>query len=475
MLVLLAALTFAGCTREGVEPPTPEKEVIQGDKVVVEEVGYEPCSAPNGNDACWDNENFQFRWEDNAVIEIGVDSDTMGEMLVEKWNSDFPELAGKLVYRNYGSVNGDATGVTGVVAAQGEAPDVVLVIDNEMIGNEISFLPLHDYFVDLVADNAILGVTDIVNSRMPVFITAFYDGMAFSWNKTMFEELGLDTTDANGDNLPDAYDTWEEIFALDIETLDYKGNQLLEVFPMSLGEPWSGYSSITAGGFALFGSGDLANPGFDTPEFLAGLEFIKTFSEQGVNIDETGSKKAASSMGWRWDAFLNDEAYPFSLVGTWMDVAGAEKNNGADFKFAPMPTFDGQPLSPLMKTKGFAVNGYTEYPSAASEVLRWLCTPSTMTLMVNNSSYLPALQESGSVYPVVVDENKAEFALAFVNNQMEPAGTLPNNPNQRAMSVYYSISITDYYNAVWDGTMTPAEAQAEIVSAANAWITENNQ
>jgi len=474
VLVFLTVLLIAGCSREGAEYVPTEFDKVEAVEVEAVKVGYETCEATNGNDACWSQDDWQFRWESGAVIEIGVDSDRIGEALVAKWDRDFPELAGKLMFRNYGSANGDASGVAGVVAAQGEAPDVVLVIDNEVVGNEVTFLPLHDYFVDLIEDNSMTAVTDIINSRQVVYQTAFYDGMAFSWNETMFEELGLDTTDANGDNLPDAYDTWEEIFAIDVQELSYKGNDILEVFPISLDEPWSGYSSLSSQGFVLFGSGDLSMPGFDTPEFLGGLEFIKTFSEQGINIDETGSKKAASSMGWRWDAFLNDEAYLFGLVGTWMDVASAEEDNAADFRFGPMPTFEGNNLRPLMKTKGFAINGFTEYPSAASEVLRWLYTPSTMTSMVANSSYLPALQESGSMYPLVSDDNKAEFGLAFVHNQMEVAGTLPNNDNMRAMDVYYAIAITDYYKAVWDGTMTPAEAQAAIVSAADAWIAENN-
>ena len=57
---------------------------------------------------------------------------------------------------------------------------------------------------------------------------------------------------------------------------------------------------------------------------------------------------------------------------------------------------------------------------------------------------------------------------------MEPAGALPNADTIRAMNVYYSITIEDFYRAVWDGTMTPAEAQDAIASAADAWIEANN-
>jgi maltose-binding protein MalE len=179
-------------------------------------------------------------------------------------------------------------------------------------------------------------------------------------------------------------------------------------------------------------------------------------------------------MGWRWDAYFNDEAYPFSLVGTWMNVTAAREATGATFRFSTMPTFEGNPLRPFSGTKSFAINGYTPNPSAASEVLRWLYTPSTMSSMIANSTYLPALQEGAASTPAIFDPVKAEFTAGMRLNQIVPAFALPNDPNQRVMNLYYGIGVTDYYKGVWDGTFTPAEAQAAIVEASDAWLEANN-
>lgn len=157
-----------------------------------------------------------------------------------------------------------------------------------------------------------------------------------------------------------------------------------------------------------------------------------------------------------------------------MDVDGKEDANQLDFKFSAMPTYKGVQLTPLMKTKGFVVNAYTEFPSAASEVLRWLYTKETMETMVNNSAYLPALDVEAAIYPDIDSQNKAEFAFGMRFNYLEPAGSLPLAPTQRAMNVYYNIAIGDFYQAVWDGTKTPTQAQADIVSAAQAWLNANN-
>ncbi|MEC9484502.1 MAG: extracellular solute-binding protein [Candidatus Izemoplasma sp.] len=438
--------------------------------------GYTDCETPDGTQACWSSEDERFRWEEGAVIEIGVDNDDMGAALVAAWNAAYPELQDKVVFRNYGSANGDSSGVQGIETGQGEAPDVALVIDNEVTGRVANLLPLHEYFGDLGSEQTHEVVYETINAKGDYYLPAFYDGMTFSWNKTMLEALNVDLTDENEDGLPEAFDTWEEIFAMADETTDrpqFEGKDILEWYPISLGEPWSAYSSLTAGGWQLFSSGDLTDPGFDDPAFQEGLAFIKEFASHDMSVDETGTKKAAASMGWRWDAYL-DGAYPFSLVGTWMNVDGKEAEHGYDFKFSAMPTYDGVQLTPLMKTKGFVVNAFTEYPSAASEVLRWLYTQDTIEVMINSSAYLPALQTDASIYPVIDSENKEEFAYGMRFNTLEPAGSLPNADTVRAMNVYYSISIENFYREVWDGTMTPAAAQTDIHSAAEQWVNDNN-
>jgi len=469
LLLVLSLAACGGSTTERPQGTTVDRTTV--DPVTI---GYPNCEVPTGNDPCWDNTARNFRFEPNATITIGVDNDLMGQALVTKWNSDFPALEGRLVYQYYESVNGESKGMQGVEVAQSEAPDVVLVISNEVIGRDVNLLPLHPYFANLIASDSLPAVNDVINRRAPILLTSFWDGMSFSWNETMLRELDVDVdTDSDNDGLPDAFDTWEKIFALDLVNETYQGNPILELFPVSLDEPWSAYSSISSNGFVIFEEG-ADRPGFESEEFLGGLEFIQAFSEAGINIDETGTKKAASSMGWRWDPYLNDESYPFSLVGTWQNVIAAQESTGSTFRFSAMPTWQGNPLRPFSQTKGFGVNAFTSYPSAASEVLRWLYTPSTMSSMIANSSYLPALQEDAYSTPEIFDPVKAEFTNGMRFNQLVPGMTLPNNPSVLAMDLYYNVNVQGFYKDIWDGTITPSEAQTEIVSDAQAWLETNN-
>jgi len=303
---------------------------------------------------------------------------------------------------------------------------------------------------------------------------------AFAWNKTMMEALKLDTTDKNKDGLPDAFDTWEEIFDLakkwQANRPSYKGKPVNIVYPMSLDEVWSGYSNLSAGNWKIFPTKDAAKPGFDQDGFRAGLEFIKTASDAMISVEANGVKTPGASMTWRWDDALNNETAPFFLVGTWMDVNGAETKGGYDIKFGPMPTWKGVRLTPFVKTKGWVINGFTKYPSASHELYRILFTKDGMQTMVNNSAYIPALKAKASNTPSYkTDPNKAEMSAAFAFNYPEPTVTLPANPKKKGMDGYYGIGLNLELRAVWDGEKTPADAQANIVKLYNKWYEENNK
>lgn len=422
----------------------------------------------------FDEETGSFEWEEDAIIEIGVDNVSMGNAIVDQWNSDFPDREGQLEFTEYQSSNDDSSGMQGIEVGEGSAPDIALVITPE----PAYLYELHEYFDDFGQENAHPNAFETLNAQRLAYMPAFYDGMAFSWNETMLTELGVDLTDSDDDGLPDAIDTWEKIFAwaesYGDDRPEFEGEEILEFFPISLEEVWSGYPSLTAGGWQLYQDGDLNDPGFDDPAFLEGLEFIKAFSETNMSVDETGSSKDGSAMGWRWDAYL-DSAYPLSLVGTWQDVDGKEDENNIDVRFSPMPTWEGNQLTPLVKTKGFVINGFTENPSAAHEVLRWLYTEDTMTTMIDNSAYLPAVQEDSDIYPDFSDDqNKAEFAYALSFNTLEPLSPLPNNEDLQAIEVFYELGLGDYFIDLWNADMTPEDAQDDIHDIATAWMEEYN-
>ena len=419
--------------------------------------------------------------DDSITVTVGVDSDEMGNALVEKWENDFPDSEINLAFENYDSVNSETGGMQGLELSQDNAPDVALVIDGEVIGREGAVNPLPQNLIDIGYDDTLENVFTSINQLDYFYLPAFYDGMVFSWNRTMLEEWDVDLTDSNGNNLPDAIDSWEKIFAMaddygmDVDDRPmFRDESILEFYPISLDEVWSGYSSLTAGGWELFSSGNYDDPEFDNPAFLEGLKFIEAFSQTNMSVDETGNKKSAGEMTWRWEDTYLEGDHPFSLVGTWMDVENAIESNDLDLEFSVMPTWNDEQLRPLMKTKGFVVNGFTPYETESFEVLEWLYTEATMATMINNSAYLPALSSESDIFPEMDAAFKEDFSIAMEANAFEVSATLPNNPSTAAMDVYYNIDLNLVLRDLWDGEITPEEAQADIVEAANDWMESNN-
>ncbi|MBN1242739.1 MAG: ABC transporter substrate-binding protein [Spirochaetales bacterium] len=425
--------------------------------------------------AVYDTKAKAYKIEPGAKLRVGVDNDKWGAAIVALWDKLHPEAKGMVEFVNFGAAGGSDQ----ITALQGEAPDVCLVIDGEVSRNAQSLMALDKVIVSAAKSFAMEPFYSSANSGVPKFIPVNYDGMAFAWNADMMTALGLNTKDGNKDGLPDAFDTWEEIFALSkswaAKRPTYKGKTVNIVFPMSLDEVWSGYSSLTAGGWKIFAEGDGTKPGFEKKAFATGLSFIKAAADAKISVEATGTLTPGASMTWRWDDALNNETAPFFLVGTWMDITGAETKGGYDIKFGPLPTWAKTRLSPFVKTKGWVINGFTKYPSAAHELYRILFLKDGLQAMVDNSAYIPALKAKSFNTPAYTDSNKAEMSKAFAFNYPEPAIVLPGNKAKKAMDGYYGIGINLIFRAVWDGEKTPAEAQAETVRLWGEWLAANNK
>lgn len=431
----------------------------------------------DGSTVCFDEELGQYAIEKDAVLVVGVDNDAFGNAIVALWDAAHPDQAGMVTFANNGS-----QGQTDALAQQTTeyAADVFMAIDGEVSRNITHLLPLDARLATTVQENSVETFYKAGNStEVPVYAPMTYDGMAFVWNETMLTALGYDVTDANKDNLPDSFDTWEEIFALatawQTDRPVYKEKPVNIVFPLSLGETWSGYMSLTSAGWEIFSTGDATKPGYDDAKFAEGLKFILAAKAAQISVNEDGSVTDAAGMGWRWDDVINNESAPFGLVGTWMDIAGAAKTTGSVYHISKLPTYNGVQLTPFVKTKGFVVNAYTEYKSAAMELARLIYSKEGFDAMVSGTSYAPSLVDGSALTPTLDAAGvQSQMMGAFAFNYPEPFYTLPENPLKKGMdSAYYPFIGTTIQN-VYDGTKTIEEAVAELVSLSDAAIATDN-
>lgn len=451
----------------------------------------------DGTKAVYNAEKGHYEIEEDAKIRLGVDNDDLGNALVALWDKTHPDHAGKVTFENLG-----AAGSADELPIQTSSlQDVIMVIDGEVSRNISHILAFEENLAKLVKENAIESFYKAGNTTdQTVYAPVTYDGMAFVTNLTLLENLGLDTTDENGDNLPDAFDTWEKIFDLAKSYIDNRPNittRVLEtndegetvvtdeettgklnvVFPMTFKNEWSDYFAYTVDGWQLFKDGDPLNPGYDDPAFKSSFDFIMAAKEAQISVEESGALTPGESMDWRWDNVLNGvNLAPFGLVGTWMDVAGMSNETGNEYAISVMPTWKGNHPSPFVKTKGFVINTHTEYQSAAMELMRLIYSAEGFQTMVDNSSYAPSLVDNSSLTPNLDGKTVQEqFMSAFEHNYPEPAMMLPDNPQKKAMDAAWYGIIGTVVPRVWDGEMTVDEAIKELIDLSTEKIEAENQ
>lgn len=431
----------------------------------------------DGTTVCFDETTGRFAIEKDAVIRFGADNDDFGNAIVALWNATYPEHAGKVEYVN----NGSQGSADALAEQQGEYPDVFMVIDGEVPRNNTHILPIHSTLANIIKANSVEAYYNAGNSLATAthYAPMTYDGMAFLVNLSMLEALDIDTTDSNGDGLPDAVDTFEEIFAISTSWIGnrpvYKDKEVLAIYPVGT-QDWSGYSALTSAGWSLFPDGDATKPGYDDPKFAEGLQFFLDAKAAQVSVEASGEVSPASTLDWPWDNVLNNETAPFGLVGTWMNVEGAKEATGSEYAITPMPTYNGNQLRTFVKTKGFVINAYTEFRSAATELMRLIYSKEGFQAMVDSSAYAPSLVDGSTLVPNLVEGGvQAQFMVGLAVAYPEPALMLPNNPRMKALDAAYYPFMGNLMKAVYDGTLTIEEAVAQIISDSNEKIALDNQ
>lgn len=431
----------------------------------------------DGATVCYDSATGQYKIEEGAKIRFGADNDAWGAAIVELWNKTHPEAVGVVEF-----VNSGASGSADLLATQqGEFPDVFMTIDGETPRNSSHMLAIDANLAAMIKSNSVDSFFEAGNGTgNTVYAPMTYDGMSFVWNKTMLTALGIDTTDANGDGLPESVDTWEEIFAISkgwaAKRPEYKGKKVNTIFPMTLTNQWSDYHHLSSAGWQLFASKDATKPGYDDAKFKAGFDFLLAAKDAQISVEESGVITPAESMGWKWDNVINEEIAPFGLFGTWMDLKAASETTGSEFVLSILPTWKGLNQSPFVKTKGYVVNGYTKYRSASTELLRLVYSQAGFQAMVDTSSYAPSLADNSSLTPnLSAGSVQQQLMAAFVYNYPEPAMTLPNNSQMKAMDAAYYPFISDTEKAIWDGTESVDEAIAKLIELSNEKIAAENK
>ena len=483
------------------------------------------CVAENGV-VCYDEETGQFQIEDNAVIRVMVDHEEYGEALVELWNQvhpEHPDVIEPVLASTYDAVSWMQS-----------KTDLALMWSSDAAQILGYFQPVNEDLADQLRPYFPQQFGELLNSEALYYVPMSYYGMVFSTNVTMLQELGYAVADNNQDGLVDDFDSFEKLAELakawDGTVQRVKDQTVTAILPVSFSDLWSSVVWLSAGGFRFFSSWDALKPGFDSPEFLQALQFLRFLGgyswyleeaevvpdesavaaeavEQPVSDPQPAATEAvmeeqnrsfselnrqALEEGWQYDVYLEKLISPFSMVGTWMFYQEQEEIEQQDFWFSKMPSWQGQTLSPLAQSRGYLISAQTEYPSAANEVLRLIRSEAGIQLYLDCTDEIAAVTETdwADRRPVLAEgeekaeseevaklylnfgsENRKQLMDAFAYSQEESMVAFQQDPSVRGWTMLEELDILDMMRKVFSMEMTPEEAQADLMARSETWMT----
>ncbi|WP_236354993.1 sugar ABC transporter substrate-binding protein [Konateibacter massiliensis] len=211
--------------------------------------------------------------------------------------------------------------------------------------------------------------------------------------------------------------------------------------------PTDGYPAfpfLSLDGFQLFGPDgtDGDNPGFNTPEFVQGLERIASLKEL-IPIKADDLKIATMSLLEENFKSGKTAYYP---IGPWL--VKSLKEEKINFGVTVLPTLDGKTMKSFSAVQNAYVSAYSEYPNASELFAIYLCSDEAASLLYSKSYKITANKDISAVEGLKDDAELKVFAEEFTKS-------VPM-PSTKRISYYWTIA-EGVLSAVFDGTMTPEE------------------
>ncbi|QAY61680.1 ABC transporter substrate-binding protein [Microbacterium protaetiae] len=268
---------------------------------------------------------------------------------------------------------------------------------------------------------ALTSFGTIAGKQVSVPVSA--NNLAYMYNKTLFEQAGLDPEDPPT--------TWDELMA--------DGKKILQ----TTGKP--GYDLYTEAG----DNGEGLTWNFQVNLWQAGGEFLSS-DNSAAAFNTTEGKKALQF----WVDLINSGVSPYAKWGEFEKGQGGSAQEGSwmvgiwapdpPFEFgaakAPYPA-DGVPATNLGGEQAMVFDNSDDTTEAAADFLTWFLQPAQVTSWSETTGMLPVLDSvaTGSEYLDWVKSTEPRL-LPFVE-QMADAHARPNTPLYPKISLAFAQQI----------------------------------
>ncbi len=412
------------------------------------------CTLGDGR-VCYNEEAGRYEIEDNAKLSVMVSQQSVADWLTTYFQEDI--TSGKLTLDFVVQQE-----VTAWDAVNQSVADVILIQQDQAAMIFDRFLPVDNQLIIKYLIDDIPQFHSLINEETPLWIPQTIDGLLFIYNKTMLDELGINTEQRNEFNLPEQLASWEAISELNQSILEedilFKSKRIQSAFPLTFQEKWQFYPFLTASGWQMLESNKSSDPGFDSIELFSSLNYLMWM------------EKMFGSASWQYEKVISEFISPFGVASPWMFVTEIEAMYEVDFVYAAYPSYQGNVMTPLARVAGYAVMD-NAYPSASMAVLDALLSDEIVKLQLENkeTSIVISPQRRGDFE---LTDNQKDHMIAYDYSVSEPLVALENNPSVRAWEFYMEGHVTEIIQLMIQGNISVEEAQIQLIKKYEEWVNE---
>lgn len=279
------------------------------------------------------------------------------------------------------------------------------------------------------------------------------DTIALWYNKTMFDEAGLE--------YPNEDWTWDDFYDAAVKLTKEDGSQYGTA--MNPSNEQDGYMNIiyTMGGYVL--SEDKKSSGMDDPNTIKAMNFvdkmIKTVMPPATVMAETGT-----------DVLPGSGQIAMLTQGSWMVPAFKENEYIAancDVAVLPKDPETGKRVC-LYNGLGWAANANTDNPEGAWKLLEWFGTKDMQLKQAQLGVTMAAYQGVSDEWKNNTDLFNLQPYLDMLN------GDLVFRPSTRATLTWWNMVVEDLKEA-WNGNVSMEDACKKAAEDMNQCLAEEAQ
>ena len=367
------------------------------------------------------------------------------EAQVEAFQKKYPNV--KVNYVNAGTNTEEYTKLQNAIKAGSGAPDVV----------QIEYYAFPQFALsDSLLDLAPYGFGDLASDYSPgTWGSVEFDGkiyglpqdsgpMALFYNKEVFDQFGIAVPT-----------TWDEYVAA--------AEKLHAADPTKYITADTGDSGFTTSMIWQAGGTPFQTSGTDVTIDLQD-EGSKTFADNWNRLVEGGLLSDTPSWSDEWFKGLGDGSIASLVIGAWMPgvLESSVPDGAGKWAVAPIPTYDGTPVTAENGGGGQAVTKQSKNPALAAGFLKWLNNDEESLKIFAESGGFPSTTAQLSD-PAFVDQESEYFGGQKINQVLTQASS-----EVREGWSYLPFQV--YANSIYGDTVGQAYAtQGDLNEGLAAW------